>query len=106
MLILPIKEPWYSMILNGEKKEEYRELKDYYRIRFANQFSSIENKKLLDEWLLTPRKYILDIMFRNGYSSKSPSFIAECQLTYGTGKEEWGAEKDKRYYILKILKIK
>ena len=106
MLTLPIKEPWYSMILSGEKKEEYREIKDYYRVRFANQFKSIENKKLLNEWLVTPIRYILNVRFKNGYLSTSPSFVAKCQLTIGTGKEEWGAEKDKSYYVLKIIEIK
>ena len=28
MLILPIKKKWFDMILSGEKKEEYREIKN------------------------------------------------------------------------------
>ena len=36
MLILPIKKKWFDMILSGEKKEEYREIKPYYTTRFAN----------------------------------------------------------------------
>lgn len=47
-----------------------------------------------------------EIMFRNGYSKNSPSFIAKCTLSAGTGKEEWGAEPGKEYYKLKILEIK
>ena len=27
MLILPIKKKWFDMILSGEKREEYREIK-------------------------------------------------------------------------------
>ena len=27
MLTLPIKKQWFDMILSGEKKEEYREIK-------------------------------------------------------------------------------
>ena len=30
MLTLPIKKKWFDMTLNGEKKEEYREIKPYY----------------------------------------------------------------------------
>ena len=30
MLVLPIKKKWFDMILSGEKKEEYREIKRYY----------------------------------------------------------------------------
>ena len=29
MLILPIKKKWFDMIVSGEKKEEYREIKHY-----------------------------------------------------------------------------
>ena len=29
MLTLPIKKKWFDMILSGEKKEEYREIKPY-----------------------------------------------------------------------------
>ena len=33
MLVLPIKKKWFDMILSGEKKEEYREIKRYYESR-------------------------------------------------------------------------
>lgn len=36
MLTLPIQKRWFDMILSGEKKEEYREIKEYYEIRFQN----------------------------------------------------------------------
>ena len=39
MIILPIKRKWYEMILTGEKKEEYREIKPYYKSRFKKVFS-------------------------------------------------------------------
>lgn len=38
MLTLPIKKKWFDMILSGEKKEEYREIKEYYETRFQNLF--------------------------------------------------------------------
>ena len=95
MLTLPIKKKWFDMILSGEKKEEYREIKPYYTTRFKNlwQGSLIGGE--------AKRK----IMFRNGYSENSPSFIAECTLSKGTGKPEWGAVPNERYYVLKILEI-
>lgn len=33
MLVLPIKRKWFDMILSGEKREEYREVKPYYKSR-------------------------------------------------------------------------
>ena len=90
MLTLPIKKKWYDMILSGEKKEEYREIKGYYLQRFSKWPSS--------DWK--------EIRFRNGYSEKSPSFIAKCRLKTGYGKPEWGAEPGKMYYILEIREIR
>jgi len=93
MLILPIKKKWFDMILSGEKKEEYREIKPYYESRFEHlwQGSLIGGQ--------AQRK----IMFRNGYSKNSPSFIASCTLSIGFGHPEWGAEPNKKYYVLHIV---
>jgi hypothetical protein len=88
MLILPIKKKWFDMILSGEKKEEYREIKPYYTSRFPSGFKSFY------------------VMFRNGYSKNSPSFIAVCTLSIGFGHPEWGAEPNKKYYVLHIVEIK
>lgn len=41
MLTLPIKKKWFDMILSGEKKEEYREIKEYYDVRFVSVFGLI-----------------------------------------------------------------
>ena len=41
MLTLPIKKKWFDMIASGEKKEEYREIKEYYEIRLQNLFGAI-----------------------------------------------------------------
>lgn len=38
MLTLPIKKKWFDMIVSGEKKEEYREIKPYYDSRFMDAF--------------------------------------------------------------------
>lgn len=95
MLILPIKKKWYDMIHSGEKKEEYRELSRYYEARFKNLWQ--------DSLIGFAAKR--NIIFRNGYSKKSPSFIATVTLDIGEGKAEWGAKRGKHYYILKIHSI-
>ena len=109
MLILPIKKQWYDMILSGEKKEEYREIKPYYTKRFDNQLNrtlTVGGKKgTLNEWLRADNKHYLDVKFRNGYSSISPFFDSKCQLMIGKGRSEWGAEPGKEYYVLKVIQI-
>lgn len=97
MLTLPIKKKWFDMILSGEKKEEYREIKPYYMKRFGN---------LWIPWsVLKPVDGLREIRFRNGYAKDSPSFVAWCTLSVGTGREEWGAENGKEYFVLTIHRI-
>jgi hypothetical protein len=93
MLILPIKKKWYDMILSGEKKEEYREIKPYYQSRLGKLF------------VFPIPEYQEKIVFRNGYSATSPSFTAICSMRIGEGKPEWGADPGKEYYVLTIHEI-
>ena len=97
MLILPIKKKWFDMIISGQKKEEYRELKPYYRKRF-------HTIGLLDDYGL-PVPGTQKIVLRNGYSNDSPSVVVHCSIDIKPGKAEWGAELGKDYYVLKIEKI-
>ena len=90
-LFLSLKARWYEMIESGVKLEEYREIKPYYTNRFL-RVGLLENK---NAW----------IIFRNGYSKKSPKFSALCSLDVGEGKAEWGAIPEKKYYKLKIIQI-
>ena len=98
MITLPIKKKWFDMILSGEKREEYREIKSYYTSRFKN-IGLLTNDNTEVPFTCVP------VMFRNGYSKNSPSFVATCWLSIGYGRVEWGAEKDKEYYRLHIIKI-
>ena len=99
MLTLPIMGKWFNMILSREKGEEYREIKPYYMVRFKKIFEMYPNS------YIPTGTDIKKIRFRNGYGSSRPEFIAECSLDIKTGREEWGAEKGKEYYALKIHQI-
>ena len=93
MLTLPIKKKWFDMIASGEKKEEYREITEYYLTRF-------ETVGLIFQFM--PTDEIHQIMLRNGYSKNSPTMKVNVRLTIGEGKPEWGAEPNKTYYVLHI----
>lgn len=96
MLTLPIKKKWFDMILSGEKKEEYRKINDYYRVRFCNLFPGFEDS------FVDPKIGAKPIVFRNGYKKDAPSFVALCSLKIGIGREEWGAEKGRKYFVLTV----
>lgn len=96
MLILPIKKKWFDMIKSGEKKEEYREIKPYWTKRFYKLKTSICGYSVIFEG---------KVIFKNGYSKNSPKIICDVFIFKGYGKEEWGAEPNKLYYVLKILSV-
>lgn len=117
MLTLPIQKRWFDMILSGEKKEEYRDIKEYYETRFQNLFGALtvhsvsvfsdneEYELLQGESVIKQirKDSVQEIIFRNGYSKDSKAIKARCKLRIGKGRPEWGAEPDKQYYILEIL---
>jgi hypothetical protein len=107
MLTLTIKRKWFDMILSGEKKEEYREIKPYYDARLPKEFGLFKTGDNLEKGNIFPPADLSEIpvRFRNGYSKNSPEIVAYCKLTIGTGKPEWGAEPGRRYYILEIKRV-
>lgn len=105
MLTLPIKKKWFDMILSGEKKEEYREIKRYYTSRFfKNSIQSGMGADYLEEENTKPEIYRY-VILRNGYRKDSPSIKCYVRIIKDYGKEEWGAEPNKLYYVLKILSV-
>lgn len=92
-MVLTLKKKWFDLILSGVKTEEYREIKPYWTTRLTKYFDLLEASTAKT------------ILFRNGYGYDKPEFKAECTLRTDNGKEEWGAEKDKQYYVLAIRKI-
>ena len=112
MLELPIKGKWFEMILSGEKKEEYREIKPYYEVRFQNLFGVIllEQGGIITEIIREvpgeiKREEVQEIIFRLGYSRNARKIKCRCTLDIGGGKEEWGAMQGQRYFILRIEKV-
>ena len=103
-LILPMKREWFEMELSGEKKEEYREIKPYWIVRVLKWLGwpKSEEKKAIELLSATNNLIPREVLFRNGYSASCPSFIGMCTVRIGTGREEWGAEKDKKYFVFTI----
>lgn len=99
ILHLTLKKKWFDMILSGEKKEEYRELKDYWCRRFCGE-----------EWYkwedLTGHISLFPdiIVFKNGYGKDAPTLTMECKgITIGDGKYKWGGGGNQ--FVIKLGKI-
>ncbi|MFC2444625.1 MAG: ASCH domain-containing protein [Veillonella parvula] len=86
-LHLTINKKWFDMILSGKKTEEYREIKPYYILRLI-------------------RRDYDNVVFRNGYARDAPSLTIELKtIRFGTGKPEWGAVPNKKYFVLSLGNI-
>jgi len=72
---------------NGDKKEEYREIKPYWTKRLFNNLSDNFEPKSFDK-----------IVFRNGYSKNSPIMVVQCLgIDKSEGTIEWGAREGVEY---------
>jgi hypothetical protein len=111
-LHLSLKKRWFEMIACGEKKEEYREIKDYWTTRFVasiiagkpigNELSEIIKR---GEYLSLSHKKFDRIYAKNGYSKTSPIIHWEhLGITIGEPNPSWCEPQNvgKKVFILKI----
>lgn len=109
-LNLVLKGKWYDMIDSGEKTEEYREIKPYWEKRLLD-YNAIKR----DYEMLVLRRFVFGkgvdtleyprgfthVRFHRGYTKITMIFEID-SITFGKGKEEWGAEPGKVYFVIKL----
>ena len=83
---LVLKSKWYDMISCGEKKEEYRKVTNYWRSRLQKDLYTLE-----------------EVCFHRGYTKTTMSFKIK-SIAIGCGREEWGAVKGERYFVIQLGK--
>lgn len=118
-LHLNIKKEGFNRILYAGCKEDYREIKSYWINRLVNNFIMPTNPDKDPKYLIHCLKYRgqLDnkqinfkkfdsIIFSNGYSKNRRQFEIELKkIEIASGKEEWGAEPNKEYFVLHLGNI-
>lgn len=107
-LKLTLKKQWFDMILSGQKKEEYREVKHYWVNRLCVKYPKnviVVGAKLMHKHSgqqFDLHKFDL-VEFTNGYSHKSPRVTLECKrIEIGIGNPQWGAIANETYFIIKL----
>lgn len=96
MLYLNVKRKWFTMIVAGIKKEEYRQIKPYYE-RIIRKTHAGNMVKLKGE-LYFPED--IAICFANGYAKDRRKVCVTCTgLRVGEGKPEWGAKPGEKYFV-------
>ena len=103
VLTLTLKKKWFDMIAKGIKKEEYREIKDYWINRLTEDKSICQMGN--SGFVVNDRKFD-KVLFKNGYSKDAPTMIVECKgIETTTGKTEWGAEEGEHYFVIRLGEI-
>lgn len=115
-----LKKKWYDLILSGEKKEEYREIKQHWINRFtwheyhseiscvnslkdALWVDSIDESKQND---VIKSKFYDFVEFKNGYGKNAPTVIVECKgITIGVAVPEWSDNWQGEVFVIKLGKI-
>lgn len=96
-LHLVLKKKWYEMILSGEKKEEYREIKPYWTKRL-----------LLD--VGRPYKGFTypkfdKVLFQLGYAKNAPTMLFEIEgLEIGNARPEWSDNWPGEVFVIELGK--
>ncbi len=111
-LHLTLKKKWFDMILSGEKKEEYREIKKHWckrllcLIGLTPQFFSPGYKA---DRISIPPEYFMafdTVTFTNGYAKNAPQIVVEFKGTsIGTAKPEWSDNWQGEVFIISLGEI-
>ena len=92
ILNLTLKKEWFDMIASGEKTEEYREIKPYWKNRL----------ELNDKDGFIFRQFN-QVLFTNGYGNNRPSMLFRVDgICVSCGKGKWGATPSQLYYVIKL----
>ena len=124
VLYLTLKKKWFDMIASGEKREEYREIKEYWLKRlFRHNDYAILDQQMLDEvvnelnktryttnelydWAGWSPKRFNFICFRNGYSKDAPEIWCGCEgIEIKQAKPEWSDNAKGYYFTIELGKI-
>lgn len=92
VLDLSLTYHWYDEIEAGSKMEEYRELSDYYRSRLTLPL-------LRGSDIFRHYDYVL---FHRGRFSPTTMLVQCDGIRIGYGREDWGAERGKQYFVIHL----
>lgn len=96
-LTLTIAEPWFSMIRDGKKREEYREINRYWTARLVAAMVPFTGTVLSFTNFDT-------LVFTLGYPKADDTErrleFNKPKIRIDEGRPEWGAEPGKMYFVI------
>jgi hypothetical protein len=121
-LQLPLKKQWFDMTKSGDKLEDYREITPYWCSRLmlynGSNYSQEMYKRLLDKWGKDFLKKLTESQLNQdtfkkfttntltlGYPKSTDNEriikFEHAGIEIRTGVQEWGAEPNKLYFVIK-----
>lgn len=109
---LSLKAKWFEMTKSGVKREDYREINEYWwkrLVQCGECYRSLEdslNNVLAptEEWkMLLAKKFDVNVMTLGYPSNGDTSRILKLEhkgIEIRTGNPEWGAEPNKLYFVI------
>ena len=98
ILHLTLKKQWFDEILSGNKKKEYRKVKQYWVSRLCADTDEDSEKTTVEI------KRFDYVVFRNGYKKDAPLFAIECKdITIGKDIETPMGRGD--YFVISLCRI-
>lgn len=102
VLRLTLKKKWYDLILLGIKREEYREIKEYWLKRLFEVQSPMIAKFIFGNVGLSPKNFT-HIQFRLGYRKTAPTMEFQINdIGINRGDSSMGAPVDQDVIIIKF----
>lgn len=106
VLHLTIKKKWFDMIASGQKKEEYRDINEFWIKRLCDLSDGWLNDvyPLEDAVEYYPFLPFNQVLFANGgHFGDVPKQTLQIKgIEVGEGLPEWGAEPGKKYFVIKL----
>lgn len=103
-LHLTLKKKWFDMTKAKIKREDYREIKEYWVRRLCEYHDGCMGGDFNDPHMV--RSYAFkqfdNAQLRNGYAKDAPTITESIyEIVIDTGIKEWGAEPGKLYFVIR-----
>lgn len=117
ILRLTLTKKWFDMIESGEKKEEYREIKQFWSSRLLwHEYRPVTCTNSLKDQIEVSandrfssgifRTDFDRVEFKNGYRKDARTMLVECLgITYGQSNPKWSDNWQGDVYIIKLGKV-
>ena len=101
VLSLTLKKKWFDMIASGEKKEEYREIKDHWTSRLLH--FKFDGTPYVYPHMI---KWYDEVEFINGYKPNAPRIRVEFKgVKIGKAVPEWSDNWQGDVFVIKLGEI-